>query len=271
VEPSGKNTRFLTILVGLLGLVACSRPVDRDKKPVTHGSFRLRTFPSGARVWIDGNLKVEETPATLVLKEGKYRLTIQQPGAVSIEKNIYIKAGKRTDRTFNIPKPPPASISVFSDLVGAKVRINGYVRGRTPLFEATTRPGSVDMTIIAPGGQAKSVNTYLEISEKKFVEVFFGEVSCNAEPELIKPSNISLPPAEGAVNLAFKPAGAIFDLSGKTIGTSPLLNYRMRAGLHKLRLRSSNGKFERWVKIEVEAKKNHVFRFRLGDKDRREK
>jgi len=39
-------------------------------------------------------------------------------------------------------------------------------------------------------------------------------------------------------------------------------------GIHKLRLLSKNGKFERWVKIEVEKNKSHVFRFRLREKDK---
>jgi len=238
---------------------------------MTHGSFRLRTFPSGARVWVDGVLKVEETPATLILEEGSYTLKIQHPGALSTEKVIHIEAGKRKDRTYNIPKPPPATVSVFSDVIGAKVRINGYVRGHTPLMRATTRPGPIDMTVIAPGSTAKSIKTYLDISEQEFIEVFFGDVACRIEPEKTSPKTMSLPPPQGTLNLAFKPAGNILDESGKVIGTSPLLGHRMPVGLHTLQLRSKNGNFERWIKIEIEANKNHVFRFRLSDKDRLEK
>jgi hypothetical protein len=254
--------------VGLVCILACSEPLDKSGKPITHGSFRLRTFPSGARVWIDGILKVEQTPATLILKEGPYTLKIQHPGALATEKVIHIEAGKRKERTYNIPKPSPATLSVFSDVVGAKVRINGYVRGRTPLMKAITRPGPIDMTVIAPGSTAKSVKTYLDISEQEFIEVFFGDVACRLNPKAILAKPMSLPPPQGTLDLAFKPAGNILDASGKLIGTSPLFGHRMPVGLHKLQLRSENGKFERWVKIEIEADKNHVFRFRLSDKDR---
>ena len=258
----------ISLILGLLSLLACSEPVDKDGKPITHGSFRLRTFPTGAKVWINGQLKVEETPATLVLPRGEYKLKIQHPGAKATEKTITIDPGIRKERTFNIPRPPPASISVFSDLVGASVRVNGYVRGRTPLYNAVTRPGPIDMTVIAPGGQAKSVKTSLGLSENKMVEVHFGDVACQLSDEAVDPENISMPIPEGTVSLAFKPAGEIYDLAGKKLGDSPWLNKVMPVGVHKLRLLSKNGKYERWVKIEVEKNKNHVFRFRLREGDK---
>lgn len=246
----------------------CGPPRDKNGQAITHGTFRLRTFPSGARVWIEGELKVESTPATLVLKAGSYALRLQAPGAEALETSIRIKAGQHQDRTINIPKPAPASISVFSDLVGAKVRINGYVRGRTPLFRAITRPGPIDLNVIAPGGQAKSVRTELSISENKFLQLFFFDVACAPEEEDGFAEAMSRPIPHGQVTLAFRPAGKIFDQDNKEIGNSPLRNHRMAVGIHKLRLESKNKAFSRWVKIEVEAKQNHIFRFRLGDADK---
>ena len=60
-------SRFASLLVAVL-VAACPGPkLDREGKPITIGRFRLRTYPKGARVWIDGELKVESTPATLIL------------------------------------------------------------------------------------------------------------------------------------------------------------------------------------------------------------
>jgi len=261
-----KNVKPVYAFIFLI-LGGCLEPMDKDGQPITHGTFRLRTFPTGAKVWIKGELKVESTPATLVLEAGPYALKLQHPGAESMETVITIEAGKHKDRTFNIPKPAPASITVFSDVLGARVRINGYVRGRTPLFQAITKPGPIDMTVTAPGEQSKSIRTYLKLSENKFVEIFFSDVAC--EPESKEPieNKISMPTPQGYVTLAFKPAGLVFDEDEKEIGTAPLLNHAMPIGLHKLRLQSANKKFERWIKIEVEAEKKHVFRFRLGERD----
>jgi len=244
----------------------CGAPVDKDGNIITHGSFRLRTFPTGAKVWINGELKVTETPATLVLPAGKYNLVLQHPGAEKISKTIKIIAGKKKDRTFNIPKPRPATITVLSDILGASVRVNGYVRGRTPLVAAVTRPGPVDMTLIAPNSQAKSVKSTLKLSEQKMFEVFFGDISCSLQFPDETPMRMSVPPATGTVTLAFKPAGTVYDFSGKQIGTSPLIDHPFRVGTHRLRLVSANQKYEEWVRIEVEENEKHVFRFRIREK-----
>ena len=247
-------------------LINCGEPVDKDGNIITHGSFRLRTFPSGAKVWINGELKVTETPATLVLPAGKYELILQHPGAEQVNKTIKIVAGTKKDRTFNIPKPRPATVTVLSDVLGASVRINGYVRGRTPLVAAVTRPGPIDMTLIAPNSQAKSVKSTLKLSEQKTVEVFFGDLACSLEFADEIPIRMSIPPATGAVTLAFKPAGAVYDFSGKQLGLSPLIDHPFRVGTHRLRLVSANEKYEEWVRIEVEENKKHVFRFRIREK-----
>ena len=247
-------------------LLCCGAPVDKDGNVITHGSFRLRTFPTGAKVWINGELKVAETPATLVLPAGKYDLVLQHPGAKKVSKSIRIVAGKKKDRTFNIPKPPPATITVMSDVLGASVRVNGYVRGRTPLVSAVTRPGPIDITLTAPNSQAKSMKTNLGLSEQKTIEIFYGDVACLFEDNIPEPSRMSLPPPTGIVTLAFKPAGSIYDSSGKKLGESPLLNRIFPAGTHRLRLVSDNNKYEQWVRIDVEEDERHVFRFRVREK-----
>ena len=77
---------------------------------------------------------------------------------------------------------------------------------------------------------------------------------------------MSNPPATGTVTLAFKPSGTIYNSAGKELGKSPLMNRSFKVGTHRLRLVSDNGKYEEWVRIEVEENEKHVFRFRIREK-----
>lgn len=255
------TARWLATIALVIAVnLSCSKPIDRDGKPITSGTFRLRTFPSGARVWIDGELKVPATPATLVLEQGTYHLKMQADGAEALEKDIEIEAGVHKDFTYTIPRPPPATLTVTSDYIGAKVRINGYVRGRTPLEGAVTNPGPIDITVTTPDGRAKSVRDQLAISEQKRIEVFFAEVRSDDDKPVLATQS-------GLLTIAFRPEGNVLDDTGQSIGTSPIQGRRVEAGPHALTLRSADGRYERHVRVVVEAGKDNVFRFNLGPQD----
>jgi PEGA domain-containing protein len=257
-----------------IALVAVSIPACKDSKvdargrPVDVGRLRLHTFPAGAKVWIDGALKIDSTPATLVLREGKYRLRIQAPGAEALERDIEIEAGQVDELTINIPKPPEARIAVFSDVVGADVRINGYRRGATPLDPVVTKPGGVDITVTTPNGRAKSVRTELAIGEQKRIEVLFDRVASGPEEsEPAHPKNESLPDPKGYLTLGLKPDGTVYTEEGEKIGDTPIVRKPMDPGEHALVLRSLDGRYEKHVTIDLEADQAGVFRFQFRDED----
>jgi hypothetical protein len=242
-------------------------PLDESGKPVTIGRFRLRTFPKGARVWIDGEEKVESTPATLILEQGEYHLFIQAPGAEGIEHIIRVEAGKSKSLDLRIPPPSPASITVLSDVEGAEVRINGYKRGETPLLYVVTKPGPIDVTVTDPAGRARSVKTSLAIAEKKWLEVFFDDVASKAEEELELNPLQCHPKDVGYLTLALEPKGIVVDEEGDTLGETPMFDHEIEPGIHNLVLRSKDGKRERKVSIEIEANERAVYRFMLTAED----
>jgi hypothetical protein len=241
--------------------------LDRQGHAITSGTLRLHTFPKGARVWVDGRLDVEATPATLVLPEGRYHLRIQAQGADAVERDIEIEAGASREITMNIPKPPDATITVFSDIVGADVRINGYRRGVTPLTRVVTRPGSVDITVTTPNGRARSVRTDLAIGEQKWIEVSFDKIRSLSDAESDRPILESRPAPKGFVTLGVKPDGEIWTEEGERLGETPIVRRPMDPGEHALMLRSSDGRYEKHVTIEVEADQAPVFRFQFRDED----
>lgn len=266
VQP-GRSSWIAVLVLSLITAAGCAKE-KRDSKgrPVRSGTLRLRTFPAGARVWVDGELKVESTPATLVLQAGEYRVRIQARGAEAVEHTIEIEAGERKELTLNIPKPLPARITVLSDIVGADVRINGYRRGETPLMGVVTRPGPVDITVTTPTGRAKSVRGDLAIGEQKTIEVFFEPVA--SSPDAPKPPVLqSKPPPVGYLTLGLKPEGEVYTSEGERLGSTPIVRRPIEPGEHELLLRSLDGRYEKRVVAEVEAGQTAVFRFMFRDQD----
>ena len=262
--------RALLIPLVLASLPACRAKVDAEGNPIEVARVRLRTFPTGARAWIDGELKVESTPATLILKPGRYELRLQLEGAEAITKPIEVSAGDVTELEVKVPVPTPSTLTVLSDVEGAKVRVNGYTRGYTPLIDAQTKPGTIDITLTDPvTHKARSLQTELAIGEKKVVEVFFSDVVSAELPDAGPELPLSKPPASGQLTLGLKPDGRVLDAdSGARLGDSPLVNHRIAAGTHELILESLDGQYRRTVEIDVEEGKTTVYRFRLLDSDR---
>ena len=245
----------------------CGPRLDADGKPAELGRVRLRTFPKGAQVWIDGKLEVVQTPATLVLPGGEYHLRIQAPGAEALQRTITVTPGTSREMNIRIPLPPDARIHVFSDVVGADVRINGYRRGATPLIGAVTKPGLVDVTVTA-GRRARSTQTTLRIGEQKTIELFFGKGPTRLGSGVCKaPPKISRPPPKGFLTLGMKPKGHVETADGQRLGDAPLVRHPLDPGEYDLILRTKDGRFERRVSLRIEAGETAVFRFLLTNKD----
>ena len=256
--------RLQALSIVLFVLSACSEPkLDQHGNPITVGRFRLRTYPKGAQVWANGKLVAVTTPATLILPGGQHRLKIQLKGAEAIEHTIHVEAGDSRELSLHLPRPAPATLTILSDIEGADVRINGYRRGHTPLHQVVTRPGPVDMTITAPDGRAQSLQTTLEISEAKTMEVHFGP------PVSQEDDNASSPMSqEGRLTLGLQPEGQVFLDDGTWLGSTPLVNKRMPAGVLDVILRSSDGERQRRVTIEIRPDTTTIYRFSLRKDDR---
>ncbi|MFO0725682.1 MAG: PEGA domain-containing protein [Myxococcota bacterium] len=257
------------IAAALIGLLApaCGKKLDKDGHPVTIGRLRLRTFPSGAKVWIDGELKVEATPATLFLSEGEHTLKMQLEGAEPRVEHINFEGGASAEIDLDLPRPPDATITVLSDEVGAKVIINGYTRGTTPVWAAVTKPGSIDITIATLTGRAKSIKTILTLGEQKRIEAFFDEVqSTLPPPPPPPPPPLCLPKPRGYLTLGLEPEGEVYDEEDHLLGKTPLSKLAVDPGEHRLLLKSKDR--QRWVLVEVEEEKNAIYRFRLLESDR---
>lgn len=258
MRPRQPSAPYLATLAGFFVWgVGCEAAPTTQK-----GTLRLRTDPPGAALHIAGTAQ-GRTPATLLLEAGTYTVTLQAEGARAIETTVDIRAGEAAEKNINLPKPPPAQVTVLADRDGMDVRINGYRRGSTPLLDAHTRPGPIDVTVTSKDGAARAVRTTLRVGEDKLIQVQFDDHGCKPSRESASGCPLR---QHGWLTLGVDRDATVTTESGTRLGRTPLTRRRMAAGPHKLRLRSQDGGFEKWVDVVVEGGEHHTFRLRFDPK-----
>ena len=242
----------------LLAAVGCtSEPLrDADGNVITSGKYRIRTFPRGVEVYLDGELAIPKTPGTLILEAGDYTLRLQHPHAKEgLEESITVEAGREKTLDVRVPPPDRPTLSVISDVEDASVRVKGYWRGTTPMDPVNVKAGPVDVTVTTPEGRARAVRAHVDWGEDEVLQVNFRD---------------SPPIQEGAtghISLILAPEGWVEDAEGERLGETPLRRVELPAGLQALRLRTADGQRARDVQIAVPEGGHALYRFLLDRDD----
>jgi hypothetical protein len=106
----------------------------RESVPTT-GSVHLESVPAGAAVRFDGTLLSDVTPLTI---DGapigtRHTIRMELAGYAPVEETVDIpKTGREVTVTESL-RPLTGKILVDSTPAGAEIRINGELRGRTPM------------------------------------------------------------------------------------------------------------------------------------------
>ena len=73
---------LLGLLVAAAGLAGCKQAhYDKDGKPITLGRYRIYTYPTGAKVWVNDTPQAQLTPTRV--DPGQWavvHLRLEQPG-----------------------------------------------------------------------------------------------------------------------------------------------------------------------------------------------
>lgn len=250
--PPGAKTAGLWVL-GVVALVAVGVPSYRAIRQSTPaaaagaatGTLTVRTPVDGLNVSIDGVVR-GKTPLTLSLPLGNHTLEIPNgSGTRSIP--IAIERGTTLSQYVDVETATEAvstgDLEVTADQAGAEVRVDGALKGRTPLLVKTLPAGkhvvtvgigdtALDRTVtITPGATASLV------------------ASTRRDPA-------AQTPATGAGWVTFSsPIDLQVFEEGHLLGTTGVERLMLPSGTHRLDLVSSPFEFRTSTTVQVAAGK----------------
>jgi hypothetical protein len=136
-----------------------------------------------------------------------------------------------------------ASIQIQSEPVGIEVRINGDVRGRTPLGLALA-PGTYDL-VLGAGDSAEHRQVVLADGEKSSLHYVVRDKASETA------AAASAAPVTSALSVVTEPAGGVVTIDGVDRGTAPVVVDRLTAGEHRLVVRNQGAVYQRAVTLQA--------------------
>jgi hypothetical protein len=166
------------------------------RAPISAGTLRIRSEPSGAEVWLEGKLE-GRTPLTLEgVEPGKRSMLLRGP-AGSTRKDVHVRPGEATD----------VIVPIYSGWIAVFAPIELRILERGTLV-GTTASGRM---LIGPGEHVLDlVSEQYGFAVRRTAVVKPGEVTA---------LNIELPPVPLEISA---PAGSEVWLDGRLLGTAPL-------------------------------------------------
>jgi eukaryotic-like serine/threonine-protein kinase len=121
------------------------------------------------------------------------------------------------------PAPPVSgSLRIESEPAAARVRVNGEVKGETPLHLSELPLGSYRVRVDLRGYESQSQDVTLDA----------GSPSAELRLALVRPA----PPSTGAADIVSTPAGASVSVDGRPAGVTPLAGLKLKPGKHRIEL-----------------------------------
>lgn len=200
----------------------------------TRGTAVVSTTPEGAQVAIAGVLQ-GVTPLTLDLPVGDHTLVLTN-GTASRSLPIRIASGVVASHYVDLAPGVPAStgrLDVASDPPGARVTVDGSMRGTTPLTLAAVSPGS--HTVVISDGTSTVTRS---------VRVVAGAAATVVAS--IAPAGS----AAGWVTIA-SPIDLQILEDGRLLGTTSAARLMLPAGRHDLELANTDLQFRTTVSVDV--------------------
>ncbi len=178
------------------------------------GQLIINSKPSGATIYLDGQIK-GQTPASFSeLPSGTYTLRIEMDLYQLVETTILIEDGKINKQDY-ILEPRFGTLNITGTPVGAKVMINGKDAGALPLKNYKVSAGLVEIAVKEDMFHDKTL----------FQQVNIGDIH-NLDVQLERHT--------GAIVVLTDPPGAAVGLNNMNYGDSPKILKDMPTGLYGL-------------------------------------
>lgn len=241
----GRRRRFVALLLGtivaIVALVvtydlvfqAAPDPLPTERTPaptpevvpaVSLAKLEVRSRPAGAIVVVDGRRVGGVTPNASDLSPGAHRIEVSLPDHQKAKRQIRAQAGQLVVLDIDLV-PSPGVLVVRSEPPGAKVRLDGEVRGSTPL-----EVGELD--------RHKSYDLALDLAEHDPWESTVsldGGSRRELSIELVKTVSKVQPP--GFLSINAHPWAEVL-LDGRRWGETPVIRKSIRPGRHVLLIRN---------------------------------
>jgi len=181
------------------------------------GKLDIKTNPS-ARVYMKGQSK-GRTPIKLNAPPGRHTIVFKAPGYNDLRVSVNVRPGRVT-RVFHklVPKAPPSGkISVRSQ-PPARVFLGGKPIGRTPILNRSFPRGRHTVKLVTKDGREWATTIHIR-------KGFPAKINHRFRPRYARLKINTNPPARVLLN-------------GRSIGTTPLAQEKIKPGRHKIIFRA---------------------------------
>lgn len=145
----------LVVLIAVVGAGVTYWPKLRTS--LTSGAAVLESAPPGSDAFVDGRL-VGKTPIVLNLPAGTYQVELRN-GDQSRKSQVVVVARGRVVQYVDWLAKPTGGLKVMSEPTGARVLVDGALRGTTPLTLDGVAAGTHAVTIESSAGSIRRTVT----------------------------------------------------------------------------------------------------------------
>jgi hypothetical protein len=214
---------FISWVLGVLSLTAVASADESDPAVIVITAGDDAT--AGAAIRIDGEPS-GNVPLRKTLTPGRHLIQVGKRGFVTFSKWVTLGAGE----VLNLPvvlqaqAPKTGSLLVTADVTGLPVRIDGELRGNTPLVVDGLTEGEHAVVIESPG------DGYQQFSKI---------VTVRADERVTVEATLRIAPDLGSLRVIASVPGAIISLDGEDIGVAPAARAGLTPGEHVVMARAT--------------------------------
>lgn len=148
------ETRRVSLTRGQMAELELGELVKRPIRQAVTGTLKITSDPPGATVVLNG-VEVGRTPyEDTFVPAGGQRVNLLMAGKSMVERQVKVEPGKVCELTIKL-EAQPATLIIDSTPPGAKVKVNGELKGEAPLTVGQLPPGEYTVELTLDGFEAQ--------------------------------------------------------------------------------------------------------------------